>query len=388
MKKKNRLIRYAKASRRSLRRIKRRNVSDWVEKNIKGHPFISGLLFFAWLTSLIKIAFRVGQSKDLLIALLRMYGIVFIAWLVLVLFSNALRDIQKVKWYFRKRFIFILLFLFYPLGAVLLWTGSKFKKKTKVIFTIIFGLFFLASLIYQEASRKMLLNKSTFDRIADLVVAPKKKIFIPPYNAGPRPDLKLIRDRQKDRKRLAVSEIYARYSPGIVSIKTKDKFGRELGLGSGFIVSQDGFIVTNYHVLASAYQVEVNIGNTVLSDVRLVKAVPQKDIAILKVKAQGLSPLVIGDSDELISGQIVVSLGSPLGLEYSVSSGIVSAIRSGKDMKLIQMTAPISLGSSGGPVFNEYGEVVGITTIGSFFFAQNVNFAVPINYLESIISQK
>jgi len=388
MKKKNRIIRYAKASGRSLRRMKREGMAAWIEKNIKGHPFISGLLFFVWLTSLIKTAFRVPQSKDLLIALLRMYGIVVIVWLVLVLFSNALRDIQKVKWYFRKRFIFILLFLFYPFGAVLLWTGSKFKKKTKVTLTIIFGLFFLTSLIYQETSRKMLLNKSAFDRIADLVDAPKKKIFIPSYNAGPQPGLKLIRDRHKDRKRLAVSEIYARYSQGIVSIKTKDRFGRELGLGSGFVVSQDGFIVTNYHVLASAYQVEVNIGNAVLSGARLVKAVPQKDIAILKVEAQGLSPLVIGDSDELISGQIVVSLGSPLGLEYSVSSGIVSAIRSGKDMKLIQMTAPISLGSSGGPVFNEYGEVIGITTIGSFFFAQNVNFAVPINYLEGIISQK
>ncbi len=367
--------------------MKRKKISDWLEINLKSHPFILGLLFFFWLSSLVDSILGIPQGQDALKAVLKMDGIVIVLWLVMVWISNALRDKRGVRWYFRKRFVFFTMLLFYPLGLVFLWLGTKFKNKTKIALTVIFGAVFLSNIVYQEHNRRKLLDKPAFERIINIINANKKKVFLRSYPQLME-NLKLTMAEKKNRVKLAASEIYARYSAGIVSIKTKDKFGRDIGLGSGFIVSPDGFIVTNYHVVTSAYEAEVNMQDRVFSDVSLVRAVPQKDIAILKIKAEGMPYVAIGDSDDLVSGEFVVSLGTPLGLEHSVSSGIVSAIRQGSQMKLIQMTAPVSMGSSGGPVFNEYGEVVGITTIGSFFFAQNVNFAIPINYLESIIRQK
>ena len=371
-----------------MRRIKRKRVLGWFEKNLKGHPFILGILFFIWLSYLIDLILKAPAPNDSLRMVLKLYGIIFALWLILVMISNALSDTQRIKWYFRKRFVFVIMFLLYPLGLVFLWLGSKFKNKTKVLLTVFFGLIFIANIIYNEKSKKALLDKPAFERIINVMMVPKKRIFLESYQGLALNRLQLSRITQKSRVRLAVSEIYARYSQGIVSIITKDKFGKKIGLGSGFIISKDGFIVTNYHVLASAYQAEVNIGDKVFTHARLVKALPDKDIALLKVEAEGLSPLIIGNSDELVSGQFVISLGTPLGLEHSVSSGIVSAIRSDKQIKLIQTTTPVSMGSSGGPLLNEYGEVVGITTMASFFFAQNVNFAVPINYLESLITFK
>jgi S1-C subfamily serine protease len=161
-----------------------------------------------------------------------------------------------------------------------------------------------------------------------------------------------------------------------------------MGMGSGFIISEDGLIVTNFHVMESAYQIEIKIGEKIFREASLVKGISNMDIALLKIDSKGLPALPIGDSDSLVDGQFVIVLGNPVGLERSVSNGIISAIRSKDDIKIIQMTAPVSPGSSGGPVLNEYGEVVGITTLASFFMAQNLNFAIPINYLDKILNEK
>ena len=193
---------------------------------------------------------------------------------------------------------------------------------------------------------------------------------------------------EKRRIKLAVSDIYARYSQGIVSITVKNKDGSELGEGSGFVLSPDGLIVTNFHVISKAYSALVKVGEGSVYQASLVKAEPRFDIVVLKINTQGLLPLAIGNSDEVLSGQVVVAIGSPMGFEKSVSSGIISAVRPGSSIKLIQITAPVSPGSSGGPLLNEYGEVIGITTIASFFMAQNLNFAIPINYLKKVISQE
>lgn len=384
----NKVVRYAKASRRSVRRMTRKKVIDWFNNNLKGHPFISGFLFFVWISLLLDLFLAVRSGASMIKAMLRIDGIIFMIWLVMVVLSNALRDKQKVKWYFRKRLVFFLMFLFYPLGLIFLWSGAKFKNVTKVVLTVIFGLIFIGNVVYQEKIKRDELKGTPFDRVAKVFNAPKKKVNLPAYAPDSASRLKISKQESRHKLKLTISEIHARYSPSVVSIKTKDKLGRELGLGSGFVISRDGFIATNYHVVESAYQAEVKIGEQLYAPVYLVKAIAQKDIAILKIEADDLLPLPIGNSDQLISGQIVVALGSPLGLEKSISSGIVSSMRSGRDIKLIQMTVPVSPGSSGGPVFNEYGEVVGITTLASFFLAQNVNFAVPIGYLENIINQK
>ena len=159
-------------------------------------------------------------------------------------------------------------------------------------------------------------------------------------------------------------------------------------MGSGFIISTNGIILTNFHVLESAYDAEIKVGENEFRDVRLVKSDPGRDLALIKIDAKNLPALPIGNSDTLVGGQFVVVLGSPWGFDRSVSTGVVSALRSQGQMKLIQMTAPVSPGSSGGPVINEQGEVVGVITLASFFMAQNLNFAIPVNYLKKIISEK
>ena len=200
--------------------------------------------------------------------------------------------------------------------------------------------------------------------------------------------IKLLRLPSQERAKLTVAEIYSRYSPSVVSIKTKNKENDELGSGSGFVISQDGFIVTNAHVIKGAHQLELKINGKTFNDSTLVKNIQDLDIVILKVDAHGLKPLYIGNSEGLFGGQFIVALGNPMGFEQSVSSGIVSAVRTNRQMKVIQITAPLSPGSSGGPLLNEYGEVVGITTLASFFMAQNLNFAVPINYLDKAIEKQ
>lgn len=387
-KKANKLIRRIKVSRKKIRKLNRKKILLWLNENLKGHPFILGLLFFIWLAYIMRMFVETTSVAAQAKQHLKLLGGISIAWLLMVLLSNAFRDKQKVKWYFRKRFVFFMLFLFFPLGLILLWSGSQFKKVTKIIFTLIFtGLFFFSS-FHQEKKHQTMSNMSPFDRIIEIVTSKKKKVFLKTSGAIRLEGFKFARINRREKPKLAVSDIYAMYSSSIVSIKTKDKAGKGIGLGSGFIVSRDGLIVTNSHVVESSYRAEVKAGDRVFTEVYLVRNFPDIDMAILKIEARDLSPLVIGDSDELVSGQVIVALGNPLGFEQSVSSGIISSIRSKGNMKLIQMTAPISPGSSGGPLFNEYGEVIGITTVASFFWAQNLNFAIPINYLKKTIKQE
>lgn len=388
-KKSVRIVRYARVSRRSVRRLTRKKVITWLDNNLKGHPFVSGILFLLWISKTFDVFFSGKSPAKSAMMMIGADVAVLVFWLLLVVFLNLLKDKQNVRWFFKKKFVFVILAFLYPFGLIFLWSGSKFKHVTKMVLTVIFGLIFLGNVLYQEKVKTAEHKSSAFERITKVINAPKKKVFLPAYAAvDSLRSLRLKRQEQKQRVKLSISEIHARYSPSVVSIKTKDKMGRELGLGSGFVITEDGFIATNYHVVESAYEAEVKVAEKTYSPAYLVKATAQKDIAILKIDVQGLIPLSIGDSEKLVSGQSVVALGSPLGLEKSVSSGIVSSVRSGREIKLIQMTVPVSPGSSGGPVFDEYGDVIGITTLASFLFAQNVNFAVPIDYLDGIIKQK
>lgn len=387
-KKVNKLFRRVKVSVKKIKKLNRKKISLWINRNLKEHPFVLGITSTFWISHIISSFFESRGPLELLKSHLKQLGIISGAWLVLVILSNALRDRQKIKWHFRKRFVFLMLLLFFPLGLILMWSGSRFKRVTKIIFTLVFAGVFIFNSIRHEKRYRAILSKSPFDRVTDTVTKEKKKAFLKSAGEKALVGFRFTEVSRKDKIKLAVSEIYSRYSPSIVSIKTKDKNGNEIGLGSGFIVSKDGIIVTNSHVIGAAHKCEIKVGDKVFPETFLIKNLPDIDMAILKIDAEGLSPLVIGDSDDLISGQFIVALGNPLGLEQSVSSGIISAIRSSRDLKLIQLTAPVSPGSSGGPVLNEFGEVVGIATIASFFMAQNVNFAVPINYLKKIIAKE
>jgi len=178
-----------------------------------------------------------------------------------------------------------------------------------------------------------------------------------------------------------------------------DKFlGNELqrdfkqrSLGSGFIIDKEGYIVTNNHVVEDADKIKVKLKNGKEFDAEIVGRDPNTDIALIKIKSKNNLPVVkLGDSDALQVGQWVVAIGSPFGLEHTVTAGIVSAkgriIGSGPYDDFLQTDASINPGNSGGPLINMEGEVIGINT-AIIASGQGIGFAIPINHAKRIVDQ-
>ena len=173
----------------------------------------------------------------------------------------------------------------------------------------------------------------------------------------------------------------------VVVIVTYDSQGKAIGLGSGFIVKADGAVATNYHVISNAKDIKIKAGSKVLKVEGLLYIDKENDLVILKADGKGLPTVKIGDIAKVNIGEKVYVMGSPRGLENTISDGILSGIREiTPQRKLLQISAPISAGSSGGPVFNQHGEVIGIA---SFLIkeAQNLNFAVPVNLIKDKIGR-
>ena len=166
---------------------------------------------------------------------------------------------------------------------------------------------------------------------------------------------------------------------------------KQRSLGSGFIIDKEGYIVTNNHVIEDADKIKVKLKNGKEFDAEIVGRDSNTDIALIKIKSKNnLSVLKLGDSDALKVGQWVVAIGSPFGLEHTVTAGIVSAkgriIGSGPYDDFIQTDASINPGNSGGPLINMRGEVIGINT-AIIASGQGIGFAIPINHAKSIINQ-
>jgi serine protease Do len=182
--------------------------------------------------------------------------------------------------------------------------------------------------------------------------------------------------------------------PAVVHVGVR-KFRAE-GLGTGFIVSQDGYILTNEHVVGDAQQIRVRLSDRREYDAELVGADTTTDIALIKINSDTPLPAVpLGDSDKLEVGDWVVAIGSPLGLDHTVTAGIVSAkerraINPGGRISpyddFIQTDASINPGNSGGPLLNTRGEVVGINSAVSTQ-GQGIGFAIPINMAKTILPQ-
>jgi len=174
----------------------------------------------------------------------------------------------------------------------------------------------------------------------------------------------------------------------IVLIITSDKGGHPVAQGTGFLVSKNGHIVTNYHVIRGANSAIVKLPDGAYFDVDGVLAFDKaRDLAVIKAHGQNFRVVTLGNSDRVQVGEEIVAIGSPFSLESTVSSGIVSGLRTIKEEggKFLQVTAPISPGSSGGPLFNMAGEVVGITTL-YLKDGENLNFAIPINDAKRLLS--
>ena len=166
---------------------------------------------------------------------------------------------------------------------------------------------------------------------------------------------------------------------------------KQPSLGSGFIIDKEGFVVTNNHVIQDAEQIKVKLGGDTEYDAEVVGRDANTDLALLKIKTgKDLPFLKLGDSDELKIGQWVVAIGSPFGLERTVTAGIVSAkgrvIGSGPYDNFIQTDASINPGNSGGPLINMQGEVVGINT-AIIAAGHGIGFAIPVNLSKKIIAQ-
>ncbi len=166
---------------------------------------------------------------------------------------------------------------------------------------------------------------------------------------------------------------------------------KQRSLGSGFIIDREGYIVTNNHVIADADEITVKLADGKEYDAKVVGRDPNTDLALIKIKgASDLVPLKLGDSDKLEVGSWVVAIGSPFGLEQTVTAGIVSAkgrtIGSGPYDDFIQTDASINPGNSGGPLLNMNGEVIGINT-AIIAQGQGIGFAIPVNMAQGIVAQ-
>lgn len=175
-------------------------------------------------------------------------------------------------------------------------------------------------------------------------------------------------------------------------MQPKPQYRREKSLGSGFIISKDGYILTNDHVVRDAETIKIKLSNEKVYDGRVIGSDPKTDIAVVKISAgEDLPVAVLGDSGKLEVGQWAIAIGNPFGLSRTVTVGVVSATgRTGMGIEtyedFIQTDAAINPGNSGGPLLNVYGEVIGINT-AIVAAGQGIGFAIPINMAKEIIPQ-
>jgi S1-C subfamily serine protease len=205
---------------------------------------------------------------------------------------------------------------------------------------------------------------------------------------------------------MSVNEIYERAASGVVRVNrtsnstTFDPQGS--GLGSGFVIDKTGHIVTNYHVVEGASEVNVSFSNRDTVRAEIVGTDPSTDLAVLRVEtsANALTPLPLGNSDKVRVGDQVVAIGNPFGLDRTVTSGIVSALQRFITAPnqftidhVIQTDAPINPGNSGGPLINSRGQVIGVNTqietgTGSSATGNiGIGFAVPSNTVKDVVAQ-
>ena len=205
-------------------------------------------------------------------------------------------------------------------------------------------------------------------------------------------------------KLMTPAEVYAanvNSTVGITTSVTTNYWGFQstaAASGSGFIISDDGYILTNFHVIEDSSHISVSMYNGDSYDATLIGYDESNDIAVLKIDAEGLAPVILGDSNNLNVGDSVVAIGNPLGeLTFTLTSGAISAkdrevtFSNNVSMNLLQTDCAINSGNSGGALFNLYGEVIGVTNAkygsssNSSASIDNIGFAIPINSIMNIV---
>ncbi len=197
-------------------------------------------------------------------------------------------------------------------------------------------------------------------------------------------------------------EVYHKAIPSVVNITTKTVaydffYGPvpEEGQGSGFIIDKEGHILTNYHVVGNATQVEVTLHNKKTYKAAVIGRDRAHDLAVVKIEAPGVVPAVLGDSKNLQVGQKTFAIGNPFGLAGTMTRGIISSLRpirspEGSNIEeAIQTDAAINPGNSGGPLLNSHGEVIGINSMiatGGSNQSAGIGFAIPINVAKAVLN--
>ena len=200
---------------------------------------------------------------------------------------------------------------------------------------------------------------------------------------------------------MSMSEVYASNVNSVVSINvsaTTNYFGQTVqtaASGTGFFITEDGYILTNHHVISDASSVKVTLYNGETYDAKVIGSDEDYDIAVLKIDVTGATPVVLGDSSKVAIGESVAAVGNPLGeLTFSMSEGIVSCVNrainvDGTPFNMIQVDCSINPGNSGGPLFNSYGEVIGIVSAKYSSYSnttvEGIGFAIPINDVVSLV---
>ena len=218
------------------------------------------------------------------------------------------------------------------------------------------------------------------------------------YSADPAEEIHLeapseheSEEIQPETQRFTIEELAQQAINSVAYIEVyNSEYQGYYSLGSGFVIDPAGIIVTNYHVIEGATAAKIEIGTHVFHDdeIRILAVEADWDLAILKVEARGLAALPLGKGIDAVGlGEPVIALGNPEGMKGTVSDGIISTVSRdiGLGINLIQTTAPISKGSSGGPLLNMYGEVIGVTSL-TMSTGQNLNFAIPSDLVTALLS--
>lgn len=213
-----------------------------------------------------------------------------------------------------------------------------------------------------------------------------------PVAATNTPDAELL-----DAYSRAVVAVVDAVGPAVVSVgvgkRATQNWPEREGAGSGVVIAPDGYILTNSHVVQDARRVMATFTDGTQAASRLIGKDPASDLAVIRAEASGLSYASLGDSGRLRVGQLAIAMGNPLGFQSTVTTGVVSALgralrsREGRLIEnIIQHTAPLNPGNSGGPLLDSRGQVVGINT-AIIMMAQGIGFAIPSNTARWVVSE-
>jgi S1-C subfamily serine protease len=257
----------------------------------------------------------------------------------------------------------------------------------KLLRPVIFAIFFAGAFFYFTTYRP------SGSSLTNWITTPAKVEITEAANSNS--------DNSLDAEEQNNIDVYRRNIASVVNVKSRavtfDFFYGlvpEEGQGSGFIIDKAGHVLTNYHVIAEARQVEVVLHNRKSYKATIVGTDRSHDLAVLQIKAPDLQPMTLGDSTHLQVGQKVYAIGNPFGLAGTLTRGIVSSIRSVQEPdgtaidEAIQTDAAINPGNSGGPLLNLHGEVIGINTLIASNSGQSagIGFAIPINTAKAVLN--